>query len=138
MKVSKEELDSCIRCFYDFNLSYYYYDRKFVYEIMFGLYHDDRSTIGEIGMRWYKLNHDIVPKLESFGDTWFVLNELSDVIQKLSEVDSIDITPDDFKNILCSLGFQDKTEYVQDKEENDKILKSKARQRKIGNLIDHE
>lgn len=86
-------------------------------EILFGIYLTDEDgtddgTSGEMAMRWYRVASKPTPRLEAFDDSWDVLASFADVIEKLGEVDSKDITPQEFVNILVECGFQDRTAHV--------------------------
>lgn len=80
-------------------------------EVMFGYYSPDGGTSGEMAMRWYNLGLDApTPRLEAYSDAWHALNTFSGVLAMLAEHDSQDITPEQFCNVLLSLGFVDRTE----------------------------
>lgn len=80
-------------------------------EIMFGMYHPEGGTSGEMGMRWKELSGRQVPQLQVFDDAWSALALFTDVIEKLGEEDGENITPEQFIEILLSCGFVDDTDY---------------------------
>ncbi len=87
-------------------------DVDYVDEVMFGLYDDDRigGTSGEMAIKWHKLNGENIPRFESFDDSWAVLATFTDVIIAMGKYDDKNITPDQFAELLISLGFEDMTQ----------------------------
>jgi hypothetical protein len=84
---------------------------KYDDEIMIGLYHEEGGTSGEFSMKWFELSGRSVPKLGAFSDSWKILSEMPELISKLSELDSLNPSPDDFADMLRGLGFKDLTQY---------------------------
>jgi len=80
-------------------------------EIMFGMYHPEGGTSGEMGMQWKELSGRQVPQLQVFDDAWSALALFTDVIEKLGEQDDENITPEQFIEILLSCDFVDDTAY---------------------------
>lgn len=80
-------------------------------EVMFGMFHSDGSTSGEMAMRWVSLGNKLVPQLQVFDDAWSALALFSDLIERLGEVDNEVITEREFVNILLGCGFEDITQY---------------------------
>lgn len=81
-------------------------------EINFGMYDNDGGgTTGEMSIKWISLNNKLTPKLECFDDGWNALSLYGDLLQKMGEVDSEDITDKQFVQILLSCGFKDLTAY---------------------------
>ncbi len=83
-------------------------------EIMFGLYHKDGSTQGEMAMRWIDINnafHDekYIPRLEVFDDAWAVLTMIPNVLAELGNLNGQNITPKEFVQVLLDQGFTDMT-----------------------------
>ena len=78
-------------------------------KINFGMYHKDGGTDGEMSVKWIELGNGLCPKLEVFDDAWKILSEFSDVIDKLAQVDGLNVSPDEIVNILLECGFQDFT-----------------------------
>lgn len=74
-------------------------------EIMFALHHPGGGVTGEIVMVWKPLNGRMVPQLQSYDDSWKVLSCFTDLIDRLGDFDGDNITPDEFIEILESLGF---------------------------------
>lgn len=79
-------------------------------QIMVGFYHPNGGTSGEFSITWESLMGDYVPKLCAYDDSWNVLSLFSDLIERMSEVDNQNISPDEFVKILISLGIEDRTE----------------------------
>jgi len=103
-------------------------------KIIFGIYEQGEGTTGEMKMQWVTLGTRQVPQLCIFDDAWNALTSFPDVIQKLGEVDSKNITPDQFIEILLSCGFTDNTEYNNPHEPNEQErinLKKKLIEAKI-------
>ncbi|GHV78602.1 hypothetical protein AGMMS49944_03930 [Spirochaetia bacterium] len=86
-------------------------------EIMFGIYWKNDGTEGEMAMRWIDLCNETVPQLEVYRDAWKVLNDFKDVLDDLAAVNDINITDDQFVEILKKRGFRDLTNYDDDKRE---------------------
>ncbi len=81
-------------------------------EINFGMYDpNDGGTSGEMSVKWISLGNKLTPKLECFDDGWNALFLFGDLIQKMGEVDSEDITDEKFIEMLLSCGFKDLTKY---------------------------
>lgn len=81
-------------------------------EVIFGMYDiNDGGTTGEMSVKWIWLNHNFTPKFECFDDGWSALSTFPDLIEKMGEVDSEDITDEHFVKILIECGFKDLTKY---------------------------
>lgn len=81
-------------------------------QVHFGMYDPvDGGTTGEMCMTWVVLNNKYTPKLECFDDAWSALSIFPDLIQKMAEVDSEDITDTQFVQMLLECGFKDLTKY---------------------------
>lgn len=80
-------------------------------EIQFGAYSDDGGTTGEMAMRWHNLDGKMIPRLEAFDDSWYLLFQFHDVFKRLSEVGGKAISEQQFVDILLSCGFKDITSY---------------------------
>jgi len=80
--------------------------------ITFGYYCSDGGTSGEMSMKWHNLRNNNCPsaRLEVFEDSFHALGQFKDLIDKLAEVDSEEIQPKDFCDILLSCGFKDLTQ----------------------------
>ncbi len=87
-------------------------------EVMFGFYSPDGGTSGEMGMRWINLGEKwegakkiahTAPRLECFNDAWHALYQFQDVLYALAELDDVDITPEQFCQMLDACGFIDDT-----------------------------
>lgn len=90
-------------------------------EVMFGIYHREGGTTGEMAMRWHCLDADVCPRIECFGDSFDALRSFGDLLAKLAEYDidhrpMIDrgakprLTPEEFCKLLIGCGFEDRTE----------------------------
>ena len=106
----KEEIKEYERGFYWSSKAWYSETRNY-HHVMFGLYHLEGGTIGEMKMEWIKLGHKWTPRLQVFCDGWFALSTFNDLIQRLEEVDDQDITEKQFVDILLDCGFEDLTKY---------------------------
>lgn len=91
-------------------------------EVTFGFYSPEGEAKSELSVRWHELGRKpiwgdgalqwvprISPKLSAFNDAWQALAELRDVIDAMAEVDSEDITPKEFCQLLERCGFEDRT-----------------------------
>lgn len=105
--------EGTIRAYYHLKEAWYaeanLKDRDFVDEVMFGFYHPDGGTSGEIAMRWIDLGSYIAPQIQCFNDAWHALGECKDVIDELAKVDDINISSERFCLILQACGFVDMT-----------------------------
>ncbi len=80
-------------------------------KVIFGMFHKDGGTRNEMNMIWEELGGRIVPKLGVYDDAWSALSLFTDLIDCLAEVDSQNITEEQFVTILKNCGFEDLTEY---------------------------
>jgi len=83
-------------------------------EISIGLYSEQGGTAGEFAIRWYKLGDSkgASPRLECFNDAWKVLyKDFGDLLELLSIVDGLNITPNGLIKHLKAFDIEDKTEY---------------------------
>jgi len=83
---------------------------NYIDEVCFGLYYPGDGAVGELVMKWYELNGEIIPKLSMFDDSFDILRQLNDVVEFLAEVDGQKIRPDEFCEGLKELGFKDASE----------------------------
>jgi len=60
-------------------------------------------------------------KLEAFYDSWEALSEFSDVISKMGMGSGKNISPEQFCDILLSLGFVDRTETCRNSSLSDEL-----------------
>lgn len=116
--------------------------RKFTHmknpEISISLHSPGGGVYGEFIVVWVMLNNRLVPKLEAFDDSWRVLSCFSDLLDKLAEVDSENILPNEFIEILNSLGFINSDSYEGDfipKEMFDAYQTRRKRDKKLDELI---
>lgn len=80
-------------------------------KITTGLYAPDGGTVGEFDIRWIDLGLDsLSPKIEAFDDSWGVLWDFRDILEKLAELDDTDPTPEEICKLLLSCGFEDATQ----------------------------
>ncbi len=110
----KNKHNGCIRGYYRAHKAWYAdaNDIKLP-EIVFGMYHPDGSTTGEMQMKWVMLQNSLCAKLISFEDSWSLLSLFSDLIKKMGKVDSQNIQEEEFVKILDECGFKDLTAYIQ-------------------------
>ena len=80
-------------------------------EIMFGVYHIDGSTCGEMKMEWVDIGGISSPRLQIFSDAFAVLFSMPDLLEKLADINDKDFTDEEFVKILLSLDFKDLTKY---------------------------
>lgn len=81
-------------------------------EVLFGMYHADGSTAGEMGMEWSMPNDRYIPALHVYDDAWAVLAGFADVLAYLASVANQHIGPAAFCAALTERGFADLTERV--------------------------
>ena len=78
-------------------------------EILFGFYHPDGGTTGEMSIKWIDLSGKATPMLVCFDDGWDALNEMIDIIPALAKFDGLDPTPESICELLLLCGFEDAT-----------------------------
>lgn len=100
----------CRRAFY-WSTKAYYHQPDMQPEVMFGMFHSDGSTSGEMAMRWKSLGGKPVPRLQVFNDAWSALALFPDLIERLGDLDSEVITEEEFVKLLLDCGFEDITQY---------------------------
>lgn len=100
-------------------------------EITVGIYHEDGGTTGEFDIRWTKVGHNVVPRLEAFDDSWAALMQFKDLLEAMSLIDNQGITPMAFCGLLKSLGISDKTPR---KNVQDRILSMESPQPQGGSI----
>lgn len=67
---------------------------------------------GELAMTWHAIGKNICPRLEVFDDAWAMLAGMTDLIEELRKRDNQLITPQQFCELLVTLGFEDVTREV--------------------------
>lgn len=78
--------------------------------ITIGIHHHDGGTSGEFQVVWRKIGfNESTPQLQVFDDGWSALSHFSDLLEKMAEIDSEDIRPDKFCELLESLGIENVT-----------------------------
>ena len=77
--------------------------------VLFGLYYDDEGCKAEMSMTWEVLQNEPVPCLKIFPDAFCLLGEdaFRKLFSKLNSLEDPQITPDQFSNLLITLGFRD-------------------------------
>lgn len=103
--------DEYVRGFHWMNRAYYAEAAKCKKEIMFGVYHRRGGAPGEMAMRWHNLFSEIVPRLEVFCSGWETLFQFQDVLKALAERNNLNLSQEEFVEILKSCGFEDLTKY---------------------------
>ena len=83
-------------------------NRDYTDEVTFGMYDTNCGCVGEMAVKWFKT--PCAPRLEVFDDSWAVLATFADVIKAMGRKNDLNITPDQFAEILVELGFEDRTE----------------------------
>ena len=84
---------------------------EFEDEVMVGFYSKDGGTYGEFAFRWMPIGglSGLTPQLQAFDDSWAALRECRDLLESMAEHDNQSTSPEDFVEILLSLGFKDLT-----------------------------
>jgi hypothetical protein len=82
---------------------------NFTDEVLFGMYHPEGGTDGEMSVRWSELGSKSVPRLQVFDDAWSMLASFTDLLAAMGKHDNECITPKAFCALLLGLGFQDLT-----------------------------
>lgn len=77
--------------------------------ITIGFYDPEGGTTGEFEVSWQKVGGRLTPKLTSFDDSWNALFNFSDMLEAMADIDSEDISPEDFCKLLLELGIEDAT-----------------------------
>lgn len=102
--------EGCHRGFYWTNKAWYCTEIK-ANEIMFGMFHGEGGTSGEMAMVWQELSGKEVPQMRVYDDAWSALATFGDLLHELGNHDNENITPEGFINILKAYGFKDLTAY---------------------------
>jgi len=123
--------EGCVRGFYWSNKAYYAKSLpKELPEINFGMYAEEGGTSGEMSMVWRNIGNKDTPQLRCFCDAWSALSLFPDLIKKLGEHDSEDITDEQFVEILKKCGFKDLTPYKAPKNGEDQSISNKIKLQK--------
>lgn len=85
-------------------------------EVIFGMFHTDGSTSGEMAMRWEKLGNRLVPQLQVFNDAWSALALFPDLIERLGNLTERPLLEEEFVELLLDCGFEDITQYESPRE----------------------
>lgn len=88
-------------------------EKRIIGEFMVGLQHPDGGTLGEFSIRFYDFAgiggvKDIAARLEAFGDSWRAL-AYSHLIDELAALDDKPQGPDEIRDLLLGLGYEDRT-----------------------------
>jgi hypothetical protein len=112
--ISEGKHKGCVRGFRHISASWYGDSHEFgpniVDEVLFGFYHVEGGTTGEMAVRWKTLSNRVTPQLQVFDDAWHALYEMNDVLARMARTDGDDIIPEDFCALLLACGFVDMTE----------------------------
>lgn len=100
----------CIRGYHRSSKAYYSDVMKGI-EVNFGMFYQDGSTTGEMCIEWIEVGENISPRLKAFDDSWSALSLFTDLIKKMGEHDSENISEEDFCKLLDECGFKDLTAY---------------------------
>jgi hypothetical protein len=126
----------CIRGYYRGTKAYYAKNlQDDNLNVMFGMYHPEGGSSGEMKMEWVDIGSKKTPQLQVFDDAWDALGLFLDLIQQLAQRDDQNITDDEFCLILDRLGFKDLTEYNDPNLQEDKISQidiQESKARKMG------
>ena len=78
--------------------------------INIGFYHPDGGTTGEFEVSWTNVAGVESPKLCAFDDSWNALYQFVDMLELMAEIDGDNISPNEFCEMLISLGIEDATQ----------------------------
>jgi len=78
-------------------------------EIMIGFYHPEGGTTGEFAIRWYTIGGESTPMLSAYEDSWSALWQFGDLLEKLSELNGLNPSPERIVNLLIELGIKNDT-----------------------------
>lgn len=90
-------------------------------EVLFGMYHKDGGTTGEMRIVWKELSGRLCPQLQAFDDSWSALSLFTDLIEKMGTIDNELIQEEDFCKLLDSCGFTDLTSYSNSEEKEEMV-----------------
>lgn len=103
--------EGCVRGFHSFTRAWYAQKDKLP-RVSIGFYHPDGGTTGEFGISWVDLGSGkLAPRLEVFNDAWDALTHFKDLLDKLSEVDGMNLSEMQICNLMEDLGIEDLTDY---------------------------
>ena len=80
-------------------------------EVIVGHDAPDGGTLGEVHLRWYRLEADQppAPRLELFAAAWGLLADLPDLWTALARLPALRLSPEECCALLERLGFVDRT-----------------------------
>ena len=115
--MSKNNQDGCIRAYHRSSKAWYAsapFGGHLIEseEVMFGMYHPQGGTSGEMSMRWKDLGGRCC-QMAVYGDAFATLAQFTDLLQALADKDQ-HMTEPEFCAILDKCGFEDITAYEQD------------------------
>lgn len=115
--------EGCTRGYHRFSKTYYASEHEET-TVSFGMYDPQGGTSGEMSMVWVDIGYgeSYTPQLKVFDDGWSALGLFTDLIQKLAEQDSENITEEQFCTILDQCGFKDLTTYEDPHPLKDKLI----------------
>jgi hypothetical protein len=79
-------------------------------EVIVGFYAPEGGTSGEFAVEWVRLSGKATPRLRVFDDAWHALAQMPDLLARMSDLDSQDVSPKAFCALLLELGFKDQTQ----------------------------
>lgn len=94
---------------------------KYNDDIMIGLYSPDGGTKGEFKIIWKDLGDKNVPMIRAYDDSWQVLAESQKLLKALAKTK--EPTPEEVKDILNDLGYQNLTKKGVETEDESVSLK---------------
>jgi len=106
-----KEHEGCIRGYHRSTKAFYANVMGDRIDVMIGMYHPEGGTSGEFKIEWEQLDGKRTPRLKSFDDSWNVLWMFKDLLEKMANIDSEDISEEDFCKLLDSLKIKDLTDY---------------------------
>lgn len=81
----------------------------YIDQITIGFYRAEGGTAGEFTITWRKLVGRVTPKLEAWQDSWSVLNQFRDVLDKLDALCGKRPSPEEICKVLVECGVEDMT-----------------------------
>jgi len=78
-------------------------------EVTIGIYFDEGGTAGEFAVRWEQLGNVSTPRLMVCDGAWDVLSLFQDMLQEMKQLDSKNVPPNEFCDMLRRLGIEDMT-----------------------------
>ena len=93
-------------------------------EIMLGSQYPDGGCLNEMAFRWYKMNDELVPRLEVYSEAWHLLqtHTIQMVMGQLIQEQEPMPTPDEMSALLIAWGFVDQSDRPLDIQPNNPLV----------------